>query len=86
VAAQGREGLKELLAIIADESDARLPIDARSLIILAAQLQALQTMIGSIEKRFIVQHRANERAGALIASPGSASSSAIEAEPGITNP
>ena len=61
VAAQGREGLKQLLAIIADEKDARLPIDARaSLIVLAAQLQALHTMIGSIEKRIVVQHRANE--------------------------
>ena len=61
VAAQGREGLKELLAIIADERDERLPIDARaSLIVLAAQLQALHTMIGSIEKRLIVQHRTNE--------------------------
>src|SRR5246127_1420829 len=61
VAAQGREGLKQLLAIIADEKDARLPIDARaSLIVLAAQLQALHTMIGSIERRLIVQDRANE--------------------------
>jgi transposase len=61
VAAQGREALKQLLAIIADEKDARLPIDARaSLIVLAAQLQALHTMIGSIERRLIVQHRANE--------------------------
>jgi transposase len=30
VAAQGREGLKQLLAIIADEKDARLPVDARA--------------------------------------------------------
>src|SRR6202171_5757965 len=46
VAGQGREGLKELLAIIADEKDERLPVDARaSLIVLAAQLQALQTLI-----------------------------------------
>src|SRR6516225_961326 len=61
VAAQGREGLKQLLKIIADEKDARLPIDARaSLIVLAAQLQALHTTIGSIEKRLTVQHRANE--------------------------
>jgi transposase len=61
VAAQGREGLKQLLTIIADEKDARLPIDARaSLIVLAAQLQALHTMIGSIEKRLTVQHRGNE--------------------------
>jgi len=61
VAAQGHEGLKQLLTIIADERDERLPIDARaSLIVLAAQLQALHTMIGSIEKRLTVQHRANE--------------------------
>src|SRR5213592_324174 len=61
VAAQGREGLKQLLAIIGDEKDQRLPIDARaSLIVLAAQLQALQTMIGSIERRIIAQHRASE--------------------------
>jgi transposase len=74
VAAQGRERLKQLLTIIADEKDARLPIDARaSLIVLAAQLQALHTMIGSIEKRLIVQHRANEASKRLRASPGSAS-------------
>src|SRR5260370_396439 len=61
VAAQGCEGLKQLLKNIADEKDARLPIDARaSLIVLAAQLQALHTMIGSIERRIVVQHRANE--------------------------
>jgi transposase len=61
VAAQGREGLKPLLTIIADEKDVRLPIDARaSLIVLAAQLQALHSMIGAIEKRLLVQHRGNE--------------------------
>jgi len=71
VAAQGREGLKELLAIIADEGDARLPLDARaSLIVLAAQLQALQTLIGSLEKRLVVQHRANEASKRLISIPG----------------
>ena len=49
VAAQGREGIKDLLKIIASEEDARLPVDARtSLVVLAAGLQALQTMIGSI--------------------------------------
>src|SRR5262245_3312082 len=70
VAAQGREGLKELLAIIAD-GDARLPIDARaSLIVLAAQLQAVQTLIGSIEKRITAQHRANEASKRLQSIPG----------------
>ena len=71
VAAQGREGLKDLLAIIADEKDERLPVDARaSLIVLAAQLQALQTLIGSIEKRIIAQHRANEASKRLQSIPG----------------
>jgi transposase len=71
VAAQGREGLKTLLAIIADDGDERLPIDARaSLIVLAAQLQALQTMIGSIEKRIIAQHRASEESKRVATVPG----------------
>src|SRR6266540_4141295 len=38
--------------------------------ILAAQLQALQTMIGSIEKRLVVQHRANEASKRLESVPG----------------
>jgi transposase len=71
VAAQGREGVKELLAIIADEGDGRLALDARaSLIVLAAQLQALRTLIGSIEKRLLVQHRANAASKRLQSIPG----------------
>jgi transposase len=71
VAAQGREGLKTLLATIADERNERLPVDARaSLIVLAAQLQALQTMIGSIEKRIITQHRASEESKRVAGIPG----------------
>jgi transposase len=68
---KGREGLKELLTIIADESDERLPIDARaSLIVLAAQLQALHTMISSIERRLTVQHRASEESKRVATVPG----------------
>src|SRR5262245_39069116 len=71
VAAQGREGFKTLLEIIADERDERLPADARaSLVVLAAQLQALQTMIGSIEKRIMAQHRANEASKRVATIPG----------------
>jgi len=71
VAAQGREGTKALLAIIADAGDERLPVDARvSLIVLAAQLQALQTLVGSIEKRMIAQHRASESSKRLASIPG----------------
>jgi transposase len=71
VAAQGRDGIKELLKIIAREEDARLPVDAHtSLVVLAAQLQALQTMIRSIEKRIVVQHRSNEASRRLQTIPG----------------
>jgi transposase len=70
-AAQGRDGLKKLLEVIADKADERLPIDARaSLIVLAAQLQALQTMIGSIEKRIIAQHRASQESKRVATIPG----------------
>jgi transposase len=63
--------IKELLSIVADEKDARLPIDARaSVIVLAAQLQAVQTLIGSIEKRIKTQHRSNEASKRLETIPG----------------
>jgi transposase len=71
VAAQGREGVKELLKIIASEQDARLPVDAHtSLVVLAAGLRALQTMIGSIEKRIVAQHRLDEASKRLRSIPG----------------
>jgi transposase len=71
VAAQGREGIQELLKIIATEQDARLPVDAHaSLVVLATGLQALQTMIRSIEKRIVVQHRSNEASRRLQTIPG----------------
>ena len=70
-AAQGREGVKELLAILAQNGDSRLPVDAHaSLIMLAAQLEAVQTMIGSIEKRIVWQHRSNEESKRLETIPG----------------
>ena len=71
VAAQGREGIQELLAIVADHKDQRIPIDARaSLMLLAAQLQAVQTVIGLIEKRIMAQHRSNEASKRLETIPG----------------
>jgi transposase len=71
VAAQGDKGVKDLLAIVADQQDARLPVDARaSVMVLAAQLEAVQTLIGSIEKRIKTQHRANEASQRVETIPG----------------
>jgi transposase len=70
-AAQGREGIKELLAIVADDRDQRLPTDARaSLRVLAAQLQAMQALLSSLEKRIMAQHRANADSRRLETIPG----------------
>ena len=71
VAPQGRQGVKELLLIIASGEDERLPVDAHaSLVVLAAGLQALQTMIRSIERRIIAQHRLDEASKRLRSIPG----------------
>jgi transposase len=70
-APQGREGIKQLGAIIANDADGRLPVDARaSLIVLAAQLEAMQTMIGSIERRIVARHRASPDSRRLQTIPG----------------
>src|SRR6185369_16330462 len=61
VAAQGNAGVNELGAIVTDEQDTRLPIDARaSVIVLAAQLEALESVIGAIEKRMKMQQRTSQ--------------------------
>jgi len=71
VAAQGGEGLKALLAIVADDGDQRLPLDARaSVVVLATHLEGLQTMIRAIEKRIKEQHRANETSQRVETVPG----------------
>ena len=71
IAPQGREGIKQLLAIIANDEDTRLPVDARaSLIVLAAQLEAMQTMIGSLERRIVARHRSHPDSKRLETIPG----------------
>ena len=70
-AAQGREGIKGLLAIVTNDRDSRLPIDARaSLMVLAAQLEFVQMLIGSIEKRIIALHRSSDASKRLETIPG----------------
>jgi transposase len=70
-AAQGKAGLTELLAIIAGSADERLPAEVHaSLIVLAAELQAMRTLIASIEKRIIAHHRSDEASKRLRSIPG----------------
>jgi transposase len=86
-AAQGNVGLKELLTIIASDKDERLPADAHaSLVVLAAELQAVQTLIGSIEKRIMVQHRCNEASKRLETVPGIGIVGATAITATVTNP
>src|SRR6202043_1431929 len=71
VAAQGNAGVNELRAIVADKRETRFPIDARaSVIVLAAQLEALECVIGAIEKRIKMQHRSNEASQRVETIPG----------------
>src|SRR5712675_2174094 len=67
----GQRRVNELRAIVTDEQDTRLPIDARaSVIVLAAQLEALESVIGAIEKRIKMQHRSSEASQRVEAIPG----------------
>jgi transposase len=86
-AAQGTAGLKELLKIIASEADERLPAEAHaSLVVLAAELQAMQTLVGSLEKRIMARHRANEASKRLETIPGIGFIGATAIEATVTDP
>ena len=71
VAAQGRRGVKELLAIMADEEDDALADRcACERHRAGGAASGVQTLIGSIEKRIKMQHRSNEASQRLETIPG----------------
>jgi transposase len=71
IAAKGRNGTAELLKIVADEQDDRIPAAARfSLDILARQYAAIRTEIVVIEKRIHAWHRSSEESRRLEEIPG----------------
>ena len=71
ISAKGRNGTAELLEIIANPDDDRIPAVARlSLAILARQYAAVTTEIGAIEKQIHAWHRSCEESRRLEEIPG----------------
>ena len=71
VSAKGRNGTGELLRIIADGADRRVPAAIRGILdVLARQYGAIGTEIGSIDKSILALHRACEASRRLAEIPG----------------
>jgi transposase len=71
VAPVGRNGVEELLDVVADASDQRLPELARDcLAALGAQLRMLKTQVLEFDRRIMAWHRSNEISKRLDEVPG----------------
>jgi len=71
VAPVGRKGVEQLLAIVADTSDQRVPEVARAcLAALGTQLRMLKAQILEFDRRILAWHRSNETSRRLDAIPG----------------
>src|SRR5258708_22945527 len=71
ISAKGRNGTAELLEIIADEQDDRIPAAARfSLGVLARQYAAIRAETVAIERRIHAWHRSSEESRRLEEIPG----------------
>jgi transposase len=71
VAAVGRKGVEQLLAVVTDSSDQRVPELARACVAaLGAQLRGLKAQILEFDRRILAWHRSNETSRRLDAIPG----------------
>lgn len=71
VAPVGRNGVEQLLNVVADENDKRLPEVARAcLAALGIQLRALKAQILEFDRRIMAWHRSNETSKRLDEIPG----------------
>ena len=71
VAPVGRKGVEQLLAIVTDAGDERVPEVARAcLAALGAQLRMLKAQILEFDRRILAWHRSNEMSRRLDAIPG----------------
>jgi transposase len=71
VAPVGRKGVEQLLGVVADSNDRRLPEVARACVAaLGAQLRMLKTQILEFDRRIMAWHRSNEMSKRLDEVPG----------------
>src|SRR5215471_1030956 len=71
VAPVGRRGVEQLLKVVADANDTRLPEIARACVAaLGSQLLALKAQILAFDRRIMAWHRSNETSKRLDAIPG----------------
>ena len=71
VAPVGRKGVEQLLAVVADASEQRVPEVARACVAaLGAQLRSLKAQILEFDRRILAWHRSNETSRRLDAIPG----------------
>lgn len=71
IAPQGLRNVGGLIAIVRDETDARLPGLARQvLVVLAAQIEQLEAAVAALEKQLMAWHRGNPVSQRLATIPG----------------
>jgi transposase len=71
VAAQGLRNVAQLIAIVRDAGDRRLPDAARQVLqVLSAQLEHIETAVAALEKQLMVWHKTNAVSQRLASIPG----------------
>ena len=71
IAPQGLRNVDKLIAIVRDESDARLPDLARQVLqVLAAQIEQVEAAVAELEKRLMAFHKGNPVSQRLATIPG----------------
>ena len=87
VAPQGKRHVGDLMAVISDAADARLPKIARSVLAaLVRQMQRLELEIASLDKRLLAWHRAVESSRRLATIPGIGPVTATAIVASVTDP
>src|SRR5256714_12370713 len=71
VAAQGLRNVGELIAIVRDDDDTRLPDAARQvLLVLASQIEQIEAAVTTLERQTLAWHKANAVSQRLASIPG----------------